>query len=449
MVKFTRRDFARTMLVGSVASSFGRSFAQDNCAPPTGTPVDFVIPKLQNIQRKAIATLSASEVARLRLAYKKLRDLTVSDPTDPRGWMQQASVHCWQCGASGNNIHGSWTFLPWHRAFLYFHERILCKLLNDNSFRLPYWSWDDQHTRDLPAVYRAATVGSDPNPLYDAHRSSDAVKGKSMPGSIFPTRQNPMNAGNFASFGGSSASAGALEMGPHGAIHMWAGTQDDPWADMGNLMLAGRDPIFFAHHCNLDRLWAEWNRRNTLAHANPTDAAFLTRSFQFFDENKQLVNIRAQDVLDPVKLGFSYLPGAGLSEHKLPKWTPLKYDSTTHLIQLPNKLRAAVTAPSLLATQRSLVIEEVQLPMKSGSYNVFVGDPPAVGADQSTAPNYLGYIGIIVSEHMHENKCSLVLDPTNQFLQAASGAGALLTFAPAGTTDSNRLEFTSAYLTEE
>ena len=325
------------MFAGATAFGMGRKLlqAQQDCAPSPGTAVDFVVPNSPNIARKSVAELTASEVARLRLAYQKLRDLTVSDPSDPRGWMQQAHVHCWMCGGNGGDIHGSWTFLPWHRAYLYFHERILGKLLNDNSFRLPFWSWDDNNYRNLPAIYRPAQVGSVANSLYDAKRSKDAVNGKSMPSYIFPAQQNPMNAGNFAVFGGGPHSGGTLEAGPHNAIHSWAGTQDDPFADMGNLSLAAQDPLFYAHHCNIDRLWAEFLRRNPVAHANPTDPEFLTRSFSFFDENKQLVNIRVQDLLDPVPLGFSYPPGAKLAKKTLPKWTQLKYDSTTHLIQLP------------------------------------------------------------------------------------------------------------------
>jgi len=445
MALFTRRGFGRTICAGASVSVFGKMLrAQENCAPPAGTPVDFVIPKLQNIVRKSVGELTAAEITRLRLAYQKLRELTVSDPNDPRGWMQQAHVHCWQCGGSGSDIHGSWTFLPWHRAYLYFHERILCKLLNDNTFRLPYWSWDDANYRSLPAIYRPATVGSAANSLYDGKRSSAAVAGQSMSGSIFPASQNPMNSANFATFGGDADGGGSLENGPHGAIHMWSGTPQDPWADMGNLSLAAKDPLFYAHHCNIDRLWAEFVRRNPVAHANPTDTDFLTHGFQFFDENKQLVTIRVQDVLDPVPLGFSYRPGAKLSKPKTAKWTQLKYDPATHLIQLPAPIKQGP-----VITQRSLVVKGVQLPMTSGSYNVFVGDPPAAAIDQTRAPNYLGYIGIIVSEHHHDHKGSLVLEPKNQFLQSAGGAGALLTFAPAGTADGQPLVFSSAYLTEE
>ena len=439
----TRRDFGRTLLVGAAAATSGNLFAQD-CAPPAGTPVDFAVPNLPVIQRKSVAELTADEVTRLRLAYQKLRDLTTSDPSDPRGWMQQAMVHCWQCGGSGTDIHQSWTFLPWHRAYLYFHERILCTLLNDNTFRLPYWSWDDANYRSLPDIYQGATANS----LYDANRSADAVNGASMPGSIFPAQQNPMNAGNFASFGGDANGGGSLENGPHGAIHMWTGTPDDPNPDMGNLSLAVRDPIFYAHHCNIDRLWAEFYRRNPVAHANPSDPDFLTRGFQFFDETKQLVTIRVQDVIDPAPLGFSYPQGAGLSEPKLQRWTKLLYDPATRLIRLPEKIRGAVITPSIIAVKRSLVLQQVKVPMKSGTYNVFAGDVPAA-ADSSTAANYVGYMGVILGQHAHDHKCTLVLNASNDFLQKAASAGALLNFAPAGTTNSGALEFTTAYLTEE
>ena len=175
----------------------------------------------------------------------------------------------------------------------------------------------------------------------------------------------------------------------------------------------------------------------------------MTRGFQFFDETKQMVTIRVQDVLDPAPLGFSYPPGAKLSESKLPKWTKLNYDPATRLIRLPEKIRAAVIAPSVIAVKRSLVLQQVTVPMKRGTYNVYAGDVASAGADASTAANYLGYIGIIVAQHMHDHKCSLVLNASNDFLQKAANAGALLNFAPAGASNGGALEFRAAYLTEE
>ena len=33
----------------------------------------------------------------------------------------------------GTQIHGSYSFFPWHRAYLYFHEKILGALLKDKT----------------------------------------------------------------------------------------------------------------------------------------------------------------------------------------------------------------------------------------------------------------------------------------------------------------------------
>mgnify|MGYP000338368432 FL=1 len=41
-------------------------------------------------------------------------------------------------------MHFSYLFFPWHRYYLYFHERILGSLIGDPSFALVFWNWDDQ-----------------------------------------------------------------------------------------------------------------------------------------------------------------------------------------------------------------------------------------------------------------------------------------------------------------
>ena len=78
-----------------------------------------------------------------------------------------------------------------------------------------------------------------------------------------------LGATSFTDFGGSGneelpvvlrndpQQMGQLEAGPHGLVHLWT---TDPMnfsglADMGMLAAAGFDPVFFAHHANIDRLW--------------------------------------------------------------------------------------------------------------------------------------------------------------------------------------------------
>jgi tyrosinase len=50
-------------------------------------------------------------------------------------------------------------------------------------------------------------------------------------------------------------------MGPHNRVHVW----------VGGIMARGEspiDPIFFLHHANIDRLWAQWQNSHPGQHPN-------------------------------------------------------------------------------------------------------------------------------------------------------------------------------------
>jgi tyrosinase len=44
--------------------------------------------------------------------------------------------------------------------------------------------------------------------------------------------------------------------GLHDRVHMWVG------GHMGQIPYAAFDPIFWAHHCMIDRLWRVWQLRH-------------------------------------------------------------------------------------------------------------------------------------------------------------------------------------------
>lgn len=107
--------------------------------------------------------------------YELLRSLP---DTDPRSLRNQQRLHCLYCDnalyypnvtAWPLEIHNGWLFMPWHRMFIYFHERILAKILGDDSFALPYWNWDLQSSsppfaNKLPEIYADNTSSLwDPN----------------------------------------------------------------------------------------------------------------------------------------------------------------------------------------------------------------------------------------------------------------------------------------------
>jgi len=225
-------------------------------------------------------------------------------------------MHALYCQACNHDlvqsVHGSWNFFPWHRAFLYYFERILGSLVGDiNNFRLPYWDWENH--RSIPSIY--LSPASSTNSLYDVNRYAALASGGSLPTNDGTAARISVLDGitDFATFGGTATAGGACESNPHDPIHDDVGLHTSPWHDMGHLGFAARDPVFFGHHCNLDKIWANWNalaaKSTPPAYQNPTDPAFLSERWNFYDENQKIVSISAADVLNfSTNLRYTYTP---------------------------------------------------------------------------------------------------------------------------------------------
>ncbi|KAG5047253.1 hypothetical protein AAZX31_06G252900 [Glycine max] len=305
-----------------------------NCCPPfSSTIIDFKFPPSNKPLRVRPA---AHLVDKNYLAkYKKAIDLMKKLPAnDPRNFMQQANVHCAYCTGSYDQVgfpglelqvHSSWLFFPYHRWFLYFYERILGSLINDPTFALPFWNWDAPKGMQLPSIY------ADPkSPLYDPLRNANhqpptlvdfdfnldnpISNGRISTNLTIMYRQlvsngktptlflgNPYRAGDAPDPGG-----GSVEGVPHGPVHLWTGDINQPNIEnMGDFYSAARDPIFYSHHSNVDRMWSIWK---TLGgkRRDFTDSDWLESGLLFYDENKNLVRVKVKDCLDTRKLGYVY-----------------------------------------------------------------------------------------------------------------------------------------------
>lgn len=283
--------------------------------------------------RPAAHLADEAYIAKFNKAVELMRALPEDDP---RSFKQQASVHCAYCDGAYDQVgfpnlelqvHNSWLFFPFHRYYLYFFERILGKLIDDPTFAMPFWNWDSPGGMRIPAMY------ANPNsPLYDSLRDQ-----RHQPPTVLdlnysgtdPTisadqqtrrnltvmyRQMVSNSRTARLFFGSpyrrgddpNPGSGSIENIPHGPVHVWTGDRNQPnFENMGNFYSAGRDPIFYAHHSNIDRLWSIWKtlggRRQDI-----TDRDFLDASFVFYDENAQMVRVKVRDCLDHTKLGYVY-----------------------------------------------------------------------------------------------------------------------------------------------
>ncbi|XVF67737.1 hypothetical protein PTKIN_Ptkin10aG0146000 [Pterospermum kingtungense] len=117
---------------------------------------------------------------------------------------------------------------------------------------------------------------------------------------------------------------GTIELAPHNALHTWVGSSLNPGReDMGKFYSAARDPIFYAHHGNIDRLWEVW-REIHQHQLDIKDPDWLDSFFFFYDENLRLVKIKVRDVLDITKLGYSYeqVDRPWLNKRRMPSVPP-------------------------------------------------------------------------------------------------------------------------------
>lgn len=239
--------------------------------------------------RRNISNLAASDpiIQTYKAAVAAMKALPSSDP---RNWTQQANIHFNHC------THGNWFFLPWHRYYLLYFERICRKLTGDNGFALPYWNWTTHP--GVPDVFWDTS-----SPLYDPNRGvtqADQADPSWVGASVIQNILNEPNFNIFASgppVGGQlhfATNTGILEGNPHNNIHGWIDS-----TDMGTFM-SPLDPVFWTHHNMLDCLWVDWNIN--LGNANTNDPAWGNQQFSdFVDENGNPVTITVVDsVLLPI-----------------------------------------------------------------------------------------------------------------------------------------------------
>jgi len=177
--------------------------------------------------------------------------------------------------------HSSFYFLPWHRGYLARFEEIIAATIvalgGPAGWKLPYWNYLDAtnpNARRIPDAFLLKFLPDNKtrNPLEDVPRFGQKVLAAEPALQIPDIDLSAMKEPDFTgsvSFGGSKTLfsnpevgvRGQLENVPHGSVHVLVGgaTPVNPGVGfLSQFETAGLDPLFWLHHCNIDRLWAAW-----------------------------------------------------------------------------------------------------------------------------------------------------------------------------------------------
>ncbi len=209
----------------------------------------------------------------------------------------------------GTNIHsmrgdGS-NFTSFHRFMLLHYELMLRTAAPQYDYlALPYWDWrtDPPKSTILPL-----TATNSPNFWYfnmldinkftgwGLTRSASLTDLSSLPSQT--TYTNAVTSPTFWSTSSTSFSR-ILEGSNHNGAHVW----------VGGTMATGaspRDPIFFIHHCMVDKIWQMYEDETTGLQSNYPTPNYIIPSY-----NKQegwVDDLYAENTKDSRKIPFRYL----------------------------------------------------------------------------------------------------------------------------------------------
>jgi tyrosinase len=133
----------------------------------------------------------------------------------------------------GLHIHSPVYWLPWHRRFILEFETRLRQI--DSSIELPYWNWT--RFREIPERLKKELFGwmqVSRAVFHDPDRLPSVAELRHARGTD-----------DFKSFD--------LQLKDlHNRVHVWVG------GAMADFTRSPKDPLFFLHHCFVDKVWADW-----------------------------------------------------------------------------------------------------------------------------------------------------------------------------------------------
>jgi len=405
----TRRDSLKLAGAALAGAAAPRAFAQDL----TGDKLPPRVPLDEFVQDADL----------VKALIRGVRAMKARRPSDPLSWFYQAAIHgvtdaAIEIAAAGDpdvmavNRKKHWNqcphfgqasanFLPFHRAYMHYFERILRAQTGESRFALPYWDYSKPGNYRFPREYgvtrlAAAIDGDDSNPLYHAERNIYFTDWEHWSGDNYPYSQLTPEAVDWspardcAAFFGltereglagaaadeDTSTRGRLESFPHDPIHRMVGglipqpplrNPNDPAnpipqpaaaGGMANPQTAALDPIFCVHHSNIDRLWAEWSMMSGKEWGHfPPQAWFDDTPWVFFDVVMKDGNFAPMEVIRPRKDFFDHRALGTVYKYEDLAKTPLKLPdripASPQLVASAATPLARISAPSQVSGLRA------------------------------------------------------------------------------------------------
>jgi hypothetical protein len=300
----------------------------------------------QDVLTRTSLTEFAKDPAKVESLKQGIAVMKARKPSDPRSWFYQAAVHgispdevqaalardpdvrgvdqarFWnQCPHNGQS---SADFLIWHRAYLFYFERILREAAQDPKLSLPYWDYTGKDRR-FPALLAdpdqdpADPNGEPRNPLFDARREMAFMFGVYELSDEAVSIERAFNETEFfgktedAGFAGGVSdneplTQGLIERTPHNMIHFAVGGAiGDTVGLMGEVSTAALDPVFWLHHSNIDHLWSQWECGKERAWgAVPAEAWLNDKPWSFHDVDLSVQQLTRMHYLTYTSLNIRY-----------------------------------------------------------------------------------------------------------------------------------------------
>jgi tyrosinase len=251
-----------------------------------------------------------------------------------------------------NGAHKGPSFLPWHREFLRRYEQDLQAQVSDPNLGLPYWDWATDGALSDPTnapIFGPTRMGGSGAPVATGDFTvakgwkvkhlevggglvpQDRGLNRDLANTAAPTlpKQAHVDAAlAIATYDNDPWDRRASVTGFRNTLEGWLTVTGDAAPSLHNrvhVFIGGdmgpatspNDPIFFLHHCFVDKIWADWQAMHPTSEYLPKVAAATLLGHRWDDpmfpwndltkptpEAPDIVRVR--DVWDHRALGYTY-----------------------------------------------------------------------------------------------------------------------------------------------